>query len=241
MEKQRIYDGLNEAYFSENCHEKAVIDHLPELLSDAKLFVDLGASLGQYSFNANKCMNAGEIIAVEPDPIRHEELQRNGRKWEAESDNKITAIHAAVAEKNGSITFYSTNSNISGGLFTREVNNATEAVSPDWEPQEVQCLTLDGLCGDRLPDVVKIDVEGVELRVLKGAENILRAGNTKFLIELHSWVDTDPSGQNNPEEVVEFLRTFGYKVSEFYGKKLFSKTKLVSKRKGFFQKLFARG
>lgn len=49
MEKEQAYQELNKAYFSEEMHEKSVIERLPELLASAKLFIDIGASLGQYT------------------------------------------------------------------------------------------------------------------------------------------------------------------------------------------------
>jgi len=56
MEKEQIFQGLSKAYFSEEMHEKSIIEHLPELLASAKLFIDIGASLGQYTYFANKVM-----------------------------------------------------------------------------------------------------------------------------------------------------------------------------------------
>jgi len=49
MGKVQIFQGLNKVYFSEEMHEKSVIEHLLELLASAKVFIDIGASLGQYA------------------------------------------------------------------------------------------------------------------------------------------------------------------------------------------------
>ena len=98
MEKEQIFQGLNKAYFSEEMHEKSIIEHLPELLKSAKLFIDIGASLGQYTYFANKVMLGGEIIAIEADPIRFEQLKHNCQKWEFESGgrNRLTPVQAAA-------------------------------------------------------------------------------------------------------------------------------------------------
>ena len=190
MDKQEIYRILNEAYFSEECHEKDVLDHLPALLGGVKVFVDVGASLGQYTFFANKHIQGGQIFAIGADPVRFEELKENCRKWESESasNNKLTALHAAASDLDGKTMFFVTNSNVSGGLFK---HNAAQAV--DWHEIIESCYRLDTLFGDRGPDLVKIDVEGGEPRVLRGATAILREGKAGFLIETHDWVD--PEGQ----------------------------------------------
>lgn len=223
MDKNEVYEILNKAYFSEEHHEKGVIEHLPELLEDARLFVDIGASLGQYTFFANKCMKGGEILAIEADPIRYERLKQNCAEWQVSSSNQINALNAAMSGKDGKIKFYTTNSNISGGLFTNPLAHIDEkkrkAVA--WEEILVDSFKLDTLYNDNVPDLIKMDVEGSELRVLKGAQNILTKGRTKFLIELHEW--PDPEGQKNISQVLEFMKTFGYGASDFHGKTFFIK------------------
>jgi len=220
-DKHKIYEGLNKCYFSKQCHEKEIIEHLPELLDGVEVFVDVGASLGQYTFFANKHMNEGEIFAIEADSIRFEELKRNCRKWECLSSNKLTALFAAICEKDGKETFYATNSTKSGGLFKR----AFGSESANWCENVVDSFRLDSLFKDSSPDFVKIDVEGAELRVLKGATRILSEGKTSFLIEVHSGVD--PEGQRNPAEVFKFMESFGYSYSNFHGRYLFFKKETI--------------
>jgi FkbM family methyltransferase len=217
MDKNEIYRNLNKAYFSEERHEKEVLDHLPVLLEGVRVFADVGASLGQYTFFANKHLQGGRIFAIEADPIRFEELRNNCQKWEFSSTNKLTALHAAVCDKDGKTAFYVTNSSVSGGLFTHDIRH--QAV--DWQEIVINCFKLDTIFRDCSPDLVKIDVEGSELRVLRGAIRILRKGKTKFLVELHSFVD--PEGQGGPEEVLDFMKSFGYSPTNFHGHRLFVK------------------
>jgi len=83
MDKDRIYEILKKAYFSEEKDEKEIIENLPVVLRGVKIFVDVGASLGQYTFFANKYIREGQIFAIEPDPIRFEELKNNCHKSES--------------------------------------------------------------------------------------------------------------------------------------------------------------
>lgn len=230
MDKERVYAALNKIYFSPDKHEQKVVTHLPNLLSRARVFIDVGASLGQYTFYANQCMTGGHIIAIEADPIRFEELERNCREWEGLSSNKLTAIHAAVGDRDGEITFYTTNSTLSGGLFIREKQQERLAGSQkleQWQSVTVNGITLDTLVSQTLnqqiPDVVKVDVEGSELRVLKGSKQLLELGQTKFLVELHNW--GDPEGQNDAKDVHRFMASFNYIPAFFQGQPLFIKRK----------------
>jgi FkbM family methyltransferase len=219
MDKNKVYEMLNQAYFSDDPHEKAVVNNLPTILKGVRIFVDIGASLGQYTYYANKSLQNAKIYAIEADPIRFEKLQQNSAEWEALGTNKLTVYHGAVSDRIGTITFYTTHSNVSGGLFTHDVKNKGVI----WHEVTVESFTLDTLFAETTPDFIKIDVEGSELRVLKGAIRLLQKGKTVFLIELHSFVD--PEGQRGPREVIAFMESFGYKASNFHGQHLFKPTK----------------
>jgi len=208
---------LNRAYFSDDCHEKEVVTNLGELLNDGDLFVDLGASLGQFTYHANDAMQDGRIIAFEPDPIRFEELDRNCTNWQASKRNTIAALPYAVGDKTGPQSFFTTQSNVSGGMFARDVDPKY-----NFEEISVEGTTLDTLFVDDHPNLIKIDVEGAELRVLRGATKILSAGKSKLLLELHSFVD--PNGQKSANEVKGYLQDFGYGRRNFHDRNLFVKT-----------------
>ncbi len=213
MDKHEVYATLNDAYFREDCHERTLLGNLPRFLADAALFVDVGASLGQYTLTASRCMRHGRIIAVEADPIRHEELTRNAARWAGESGRSIETVFAAIGETAGTATFFTTQSNISGGLFPRP-----SADGPAWHEITVPSVTLDDLCGELMPDFVKADIEGAELRMLKGARRILEHGRTAFLLELHGWGDPHTSGE---ESIPDFMRHYGYHPVAFFEHTLF--------------------
>lgn len=216
MEPSQIYESLNRAYFSEDCHEKEVLSHLGELLGGALTFVDIGASLGQYTYHASRLMTGGRILAIEADPLRHAELARKCCEWRAETGNEVNARNLALCDREGTIPFYVSNTTMSGGLFARP-NGPPEG----WTEVSVPAGTLDALFPDEPPDVVKIDVEGSEYRVLKGAKGILAKGRTKFLIELHGPGFEDPALAATPAEFADFLASFGYARKNFHGRALF--------------------
>ncbi|MEQ8821105.1 MAG: FkbM family methyltransferase [Sumerlaeia bacterium] len=215
MEKTEIYDSLNKTYFSEDCDERRTLDALPPLLRNAKRFVDIGASLGQYTRYCNKHLNGAKMWAIEADPVRYEELARNCAQWQGESSNTIDVIHGAVSDQVGEIVFYTSNSTVSGGLF----QHAVKSGDVEWQEVRVPACTLDSLFSNEPPDFIKIDVEGVELRVLKGSVEILKKKKTFLLVEVHSWAD--PQGQKNPREVLDFMKSHGYYALPFHGKYLF--------------------
>jgi FkbM family methyltransferase len=230
VRREQIFSSLNKAYFSAEMHEKEVIEHLPLLLRGVEVFVDVGASLGQYTYFGDQNMHGGRIFAVEADPLRFEGLERNCRRWASASDNELIAVQGAASDQDGEIAFYTTNTNISGGLFRHDVSRAVLESAGleelDWQEIVVNAFRLDTLLADCSPDLIKVDVEGAELRVLKGATKILKAGRARFLIELHGgWID--PEGQKSAAEVYAFMRSFGYHAVDFHGKALFAKRGLL--------------
>lgn len=206
MNKDDVYKILNEAYFSESSHEKNTLKKIAPLLQKASLFVDAGASLGQYTKLANECMQGGTIISIEADPIRYEELERNARQWEKGSKNIIKVIHGALTDVAGPVTFHTTESNVSGGLFPHDV----EGKDVTWKTTTVIGVTLDDICAERAPDLIKMDIEGGELRALRGGARMLANDSirTQLLIEVHEW--PDPAGQKNPKEVFSYMKSIGY-------------------------------
>jgi len=131
MKRNQILKILNKKYFSEDHNEKLILNQLPEILHSTKFFVDIGASLGQYTYHANKHIKRGYIYAIEADPLRFDELKKNCILWESFSDNKIQAIHAAISDKDGR-TVISGNSTGSdeNGVYTINISaNETAALS----------------------------------------------------------------------------------------------------------------
>ena len=126
-------------------------------------------------------MNNGKIYAIEADPLRFERLDKLCKEWEKSSTNKIFPIHAAAAESNTKVKFFITNSDRSGGFFPY----SSPGKGHNWTEISVESTTLDNLFEDLDPDLIKVDVEGGEYRVLQGAKEILNRRKCKFLIEIH--------------------------------------------------------
>ncbi|NJL28799.1 MAG: FkbM family methyltransferase [Thermoanaerobaculia bacterium] len=236
MEREAILAKLNRAYFSENPHEKAILEHLGELLAEAKLFVDIGASLGQYTFYASRILENGQIVAIEADPLRYEQLAHNCEQWQTASGNKITAIRAAVAESAGEISFFTTDSDVSGGLFA----HPTSAPGVSWRELRVPCLCLDDRFAGQVPDLVKIDVEGAEGRVLAGARRLLAENHTQWLVELHGW--DDGAGHGGAEAIYRLFDQLGYRNADFHGADLFTRrpTPALARLRGRLRRLARR-
>jgi FkbM family methyltransferase len=227
MQPTELYQILEQQYFGENMHERDEIGHLPELLKRVSLFVDVGASLGQYSFFANRILKDARIYSIEADPVRVQRLRQLASEWEKTSTNRITVIHAAAGEQVGKVGFFTTNANVSGGLFVHDPGDPTIEESLQWSQSEVDCTSLDSLFKDLDPDLIKIDVEGSEYTVLQGARRILEKGKCRFLVEIHPW--GDKSAKTTPADVFKLFEHFGYGFKRTHRHWLFEQSNALTR------------
>jgi len=220
--ERAVIEELRRVYFSTGGDEQDVLRALAPRLRAARFFVDVGASLGQFTEFASRTMLGGRVLSVEADPLRATELEKECLAWQSRSKPRLEVVHAAATDHDGVVRLSVTDSTVSGGLFRHPLEHVPSnvAAAVRWREVDVPARCLDTLCQGDVPDMVKIDVEGAELRVLKGADGILRRGSTHFLVEIHPWAD--PEGQSSPAEVLAFMASRGYRPYPFVGKTLFA-------------------
>jgi FkbM family methyltransferase len=228
METEALYEVLEQQYFGANMQERLEIDQLPQILHNVSLFVDVGASLGQYTFFANKALKGARIVAIEADPFRYQHLTEAAASWEKLSSNQIQVIHAAATDEPGKVEFYSAPENASGGLFVSHRGDAGFSGSSQWTKTEVDCVSLDSVFKDCKPDFVKMDVEGAEYRVLLGAREILKEGNCRFFVEVHPWGDVEL--KKTAADVFRLFASFDYDFKRVHRHWLFEKSTQPMKR-----------
>lgn len=142
------------------------------------VILDVGANVGAYTLLfAMWSGPAGRVFAFEPAPAARAglrlHLDLNGVA------DRVETIAAAAAAHVGSARF-----RIDGASGGNALMDAASAAGP---AIEVETTTLDAFCRARKlrPDVVKIDVEGAELDVLRGARDVLARPEIRAFIELH--------------------------------------------------------
>ena len=142
-----IYCGL---------HEFADMGFLLHFLRPNDLFIDIGANIGSYTVLASGVVGA-RSWAVEPDPSTVERLARNVEVNGI--DDKVVVYPFALGDREGDVPF-------TIGLDT--VNRVAAAGEPG--TRMVRQRTLDALTEGVEPTMIKMDVEGYEEIVLKGAK-----------------------------------------------------------------------
>ena len=180
-------------------------------LKEDEIVLDVGAHYGRYTLIAAKRVGPkGKVIAIEADPKNYDILNKNVKLNKFKDDNVIT-INYAVHSKETKIKLYTPEEETGYTIYNTIVS---DRVSPQEKFIEVNANTLDRLVeenGIKHEDVnwIKIDVEGAELEVLKGAQNILsKSKNISLLIEIHLISESNTFYN----QIMEFLRTYNFKI-----------------------------
>jgi FkbM family methyltransferase len=173
------------------------------LLDEGGSFVDIGANIGHYTLVAASVVGPGGwVCAVEPDPETFYALERNVAVAGCEN---VECVDLAVLDSARDVRLY--RSGLGGALNSVYDSSITGA-----RPVMVRSTTLDELVAGRRVDGVKIDVEGAEQDVLRGARTVLEANPDAWVIvEWRPWFAAQLTG-GGPFELPEELWRSGLRT-----------------------------
>lgn len=135
---------------------------LLHILREDDLFIDVGANVGAYTILACAAIGANGY-AFEPVPSTYRRLLENVHLNHLE--NKVKCFNLGVGDKQGHIAF-------TGSRNT--ANHVLAHGEKDDDAIQVEISTLDSILMTESPSVIKIDVEGYEIKVLEGALQTLK-------------------------------------------------------------------
>ena len=170
------------------------------------LFVDVGANIGFYSlYSATKISPHGKVYAFEPSPSTFQILQENIELNQHE--NAIQLHCSAVSDHQGEILFLNSalNPESSRVVETAEIDNKTELI-------RIPCIDLDSFFDNlNSPPIklVKIDVEGHELSVLRGMKKIATTSPGIHLILEFNWPHIKQL-EIDPQDIFNLLQAYGF-------------------------------
>lgn len=187
--------ALNDQYDAET------IEIIKQLGAEANC-IDVGAHRGDILKKIITHCSKGSHFAFEPIPDLFEQLK-------IEFKNKASIYPYALSDANGTTSFNYVISNPAySGIIKRKYDREHETDMPI----EVEKRKLDDLIPEGTPvHFIKIDVEGGEYQVLKGAERILK--QSKPVIVYEQGVGGSDIYGTDPMEFYRFLTAFGYNVS----------------------------
>ncbi len=188
---------------SGHVYEESVSHLLREAANSysAPIFIDVGAHYGYHTVFFSKLVGRrGRVIAFEPNSFAFDTLLKNLEINEIGGDETV-AVKAALSDQEGLAKVIGASD---GGGQTVAVHNLHDDAT-------VQAVTLDKYCKDHAicPDIVKIDVQGSEVNVIKGMSRILKSDVSEVLCEIHQVI-----GNVGARKIVSLLQDVGMEIFE---------------------------
>jgi len=158
---------------------------LIDAIKPGDFVLDIGGNVGQYAVLLSCLVGAGgKVITFEPDSGHRRVLERNLRLNGFSNRARVESL--ALSDTKGRHSFFSRNDQMSSLVRSGLGANAN---SSDVKEELVETVTLDEYLEareSRVPDLMKIDTEGAEINILRGARKSL-ASNATIVCELHPY------------------------------------------------------
>jgi FkbM family methyltransferase len=200
--------AMGAAFYWMGFHELNEWRFLNRYLKSDMTFVDIGANQGEFSLFAAKRLTKGRVLAFEPVDFFYDLLCEN---IERNSYRNIETFHYGLSNESKQLPIYmgKTGAGEHEGLATIFQSDLRERFI-----QNIELRVLD----DQLPqlnlnriDFMKIDVEGAEMLVLKGAQKTIERFRPLIMIEINN-ATYQAAGYTVPD-VIQFFKQMRYTLN----------------------------
>lgn len=192
---------------------------IPELLKSCKVngVIDAGASNGRISRRFLRYFPDAKAYAFEPNPAYLSDL-----KEYAESDGRFCPQFCALSDCNGALDLNITNSPGNTSLLkpSGHLQDIDPAGSVVERTETVEVNTIDDWIaenGNPSVELIKFDIQGNELKALKGADRTLRGS----VLLIYTEICFQPLYEEGAlfGQIDMYLREYGFELYDIYGPK----------------------
>jgi FkbM family methyltransferase len=203
----RFDTQIKKHIFFQGYFEWAETNFVRNSLRPGQTFVDVGANIGWHTLMAaSRVGSSGRVVAIEPAASTFLELQSN---VQLNRFRNVTMHQLGLSDREGSVEIFRNNEDDSGGN--------TMFRSADHVPLEtVQARRGDDVlseAGVEVIDLLKVDVEGAEMLVLRGLERFFSEGRIKsMMLEINA--PQLRSAGASPQDLLDFVHANGFSVAD---------------------------
>jgi len=199
-------NGISKELYIHRKREHFSTEFIKKFISEDEIIIDIGANIGYYALIESRLANKGKVYAVEPIPSNVYLLKRN---IELNNCKNISVFQFAIGDIDGKAKIY-VYDKCNWCSLTKNLNaNIINEI-------EIITMTLDRFVESyvcQYPTFVRMDVEGYEYQIIKGASNILEKNKPlKLCIELHPHL----MPRENMEELINILEQSDFKVKAIF-------------------------
>ena len=221
-----LNEAIDYCLFLTGDYEPELFNLMKKELSKDDVIIDIGANIGAHSMKLAGHLKEGHVFAIEPTNYAYQKLKTN-IELNKKLIRNITPVKAFINGENLDLP-----KSVSSSWDIRPGINSTHRnpldVGIEKEITDAKNLTLDQFVLENKIErlnAIKIDVDGHEINVLKGAKNTIHTFSPKLFIEfapIHF-------GKDKFEELISILNNYGYKFKDTFGNKLSSDWREITK------------
>lgn len=190
------YDDFG-LYNRKNLVKDSISNYLSRVLKNDSVFVDIGSNNGVYTILSSKLAPKGTIYSFEPIHYLNKKIQKSISK----NNSKNIVLHSyACGDKKSEAT-----------ININPIHTGTSSLIRNNESihnQKVKVIRADSIIKTKV-DLIKIDVEGYELFVLKGLNKLLKKYRPQIIFEFN---------EDLFEEIHSYLSSFEYRFQTLDGR-----------------------
>ena len=210
--KVRPDDYIGKTIWTMGLYDLCICESIWRLLDIGESAIDVGANIGQMtSLMAAKVGKQGKILAFEPHPELYKELLENVHNWAKKTEVAlIDAQQIALSDNSSQRTLHIPN-NFNHNRGRASLNPNYQHADVDEKSYQIQLRSLDTLLEkNENVGLIKLDVEGHELQVLKGCQELIKSDRIRDIIF------EEQAECPYPTEITTFLESHGYSLFFFY-------------------------
>lgn len=183
-------------YFTKGYYDPTTISVFERFVRPNDWFIDVGANVGLVSLTAAKLVGSGgRVLAFEPNVVLVDRLRSSLVRNDIRN---VEVIPVALGEENTSAHLATSSQHGTGTLREGIGSEVTVRKGDDLLPQIPADIWV----------FVKLDVEGYELRALRGMQSLLRRPKTGFYVEITGeWLN---QLGGSADELISLLQAHGY-------------------------------
>ena len=206
----RVFFPHNDSVFEIACddgiYEQELLSQIQGAVKPGSWYFDVGANIGLMSIPVLCAMKDVRVLSFEPSPNSRRYLHRT---WsESPWKDRWKIVLKAVGDKTGETEFFMSESNLGGfdGIkWTGRVRTVgTEIVPMTTLDEEWRSL------GRPLVSCMKLDIEGAEMRALRGARELMQSVRPHIFLEWYH--ENFRCFDSEPQDLLKTAREFGYDV-----------------------------
>jgi FkbM family methyltransferase len=208
--KFKVYNTIEQYRTEMYGEEEIALKYFLSLIKHDSIVYDIGASIGLFAITSAILCEKGKLFAFEPDKETCQRLEEN-IKFNNLKNIKINELALSDNKTESLLYTNGTNGYAPTLVFQKNRKDAPKNTII------IKTDTLDNLLKNNsypVPDIIKIDIEGAEILLVKGAQKLFSGELNKrpehIFIEIHPEFLIDFDSSEN--EVIDIIQSHGYKI-----------------------------